>query len=462
MRRLVLFVALLSVGCVTPAAVDPAALAPDVPDLAAPFDIDHDHEDTALHATRWNAELVVADHPLFDGLTFVTFEELDLMGEWLLVAVNAGTDTEGTTEGGFLVYDVADPRAPRLLHYEVSPSDARCVGDVKAGPGETQVTLATQCSHDDLGQGRGFVVYDLRDPAAPTVVALGPRKTQCHMVDVSVIDGESYVYCAGRYGAYAYQLVETPIGVEAVLVNPNTVREPTALAHLPHAVGEFGLAGPLFITGPHDMTTQADPLTGEPIVIVSHSYSGIRILDGKDPTLGSVLGVWDGEGASSYSWIHTAQAIEMDGKRIVVGVTENVVNTPPRFWVVDFTDYANPVMLAEHDLAGQKDSRDLVYSLHNFQLVGTRMYVGTYHSGVWVLDLADPTAPREVAFALGGQETYAKPEGTFLGIGNNWVEQIWDVVVKDGYVFASDMSSGLLVYAVEGDPTGDKAYRSFG
>lgn len=475
MRRLALFVVLLTAGCVAPAAVDPASVTGQLPDLAAPFDIDHDHEDATLHAQKWNAELVAHSHPQIEGLGFVQMEELDLMGEMLLVGVNAGSEEEGTTEGGFLIFDVTDPTAPAFVHYERSPDVASCIGDVKAGPGETQVTLATQCSRDPTDPGHGFVTYDVTDPASPVLVTMAPPQTSCHMVDVSVIGATSYVYCAGLSGANVWQFVDTPMGIQPVLVNPNTVREPTAVLHVPQAQQEFGTLGAAFLSSPHDMTTQPDPLTGDPIVIVSHMYAGIRILDGNDPTLGTVLGTWDGAGASDYSWIHTAQAVEMDGKRIVVAITENVVNTPPRFWVVDFTDYANPILLAEHNLAAQEDSQDLVYSLHNFQVVSTevlgedgqrsvraRMYMGTYHSGVWVLDLADPTAPTEIAYALSGQEIYRKPDGTFFGIGNNWVEQVWDVVIKDGYVLASDMSSGLHVYAIEGDAVGDAALRSFG
>ncbi|HET6404452.1 MAG TPA: hypothetical protein VFH78_07385 [Candidatus Thermoplasmatota archaeon] len=460
MRGLIVLVLLASAGCVAPAAVSPVSLeAPPV--LSAVFDIDHDHEDPALHAMTWNATLLAHAHPELDGLGWLEMNELDLMGDLLLVGVNAGKPGEEASEGGFLVFDVSDPTAPALLHYERSPDAASCIGDVKAGPGEAQVTLATQCARD-ASRGHGFVVYDLADPAAPRVLALAPEGTSCHMVDTSVVGGVSYVYCASAVGAAVFRLTETPLGLQAVLVNPNLPLEPTSARHLPLAMSEFGTAGPLFMVFPHDMTTQPDPLTGEPIVVVSHSYSGIRILDGRDPALGRVLGTWSGEGASSYSWIHTAHAVVMDGRRIVVGITENVVNTPPRFWVVDFTDYANPVLLAEHDLAAQADSHDLVYSLHNFQVVGTRMYVAAYHGGVWALDLADPTAPREVGFALSGQPVYVKPEGTFWGIGNNWAEQVWDVVVKDGYVFASDMASGLHVYAFEGAALGDASQRSFG
>ena len=461
MRRLVLIVAALSAGCVAPAALDPEGALGALPELAAPFDIDHDHEDPAAHALRWNAELVAHAHPALDGLDWLEMNELDLAGDLLLVGLNAGTVDAGTTEGGFLVFDVADPTAPALLHYERSPAVASCIGDVKSGPAEDQVVLATQCSTERAPE-RGFVVYDVADPAALTIVAMAPPGTSCHMVDVAVVGGESYVYCAAPAGAQVFRLASTPLGTQAVLVNPNLPTEPQAFLHAPLALDEFGPAAPIFIAGPHDMTTQPDPLTGEPIVIVAHSFAGVRILDGSDPTLGRVLGTWSGEGAKAYSWIHTAQAIEIDGKRIVVAVTENVVNTPPRFWVIDFTDYAAPVLLAEHDLAAQKDSHELVYSLHNFQLVGTRMYMGAYHAGVWALDLADPAAPREIAYALSGQPVYLKDDGTFFGIGNNWAEQVWDVVVKDGYVLASDMASGLHVYRMAGDPVGDAAHRSIG
>lgn len=417
------------------------------------FEWEHEHTDAAEHRLAWNAELLAHLAPEAAGHDNVVHGELDLAGDVAFAGVGHG----------FMVYGVRDPSRPAFLHYEPAPADAGCVGDVKAGPAEGLLVLATQCAQPGQAQ-RGFVVYDVADPAAPRVLSKAPPGTACHMADVSLVGGERYVYCADRTGASVWRLVDLP-GAPAtpVLVNPNFVREPEAAQHAPLAMAEFGVAAPRFLLGAHDMATQPDPLSGEPIVVVSHSYAGVRILDGSRPEEGRVLGAWAGDGASRYSWIHTAQAFEREGRRIVVAVTENVVESPPRLWVLDFSDYAAPRVVAEYALAGQDNSHGLTWSLHNFQVVGTRLYIGVYHAGFWVLDLTDLAAPRPVAFALPAGESPYKPNvGTFFGIGNDWVTQVWDVVVKDGYVLASDMRSGFYVYQVGGDPAGDAGYRSFG
>ncbi|HVL48781.1 MAG TPA: hypothetical protein VM889_09515 [Candidatus Thermoplasmatota archaeon] len=435
---------------------------PVVPDLKAVFAMDHDHTDPAAHPAPWNFHAVAHLAPAIPEVDWVTHNELDLAGDLLYAGIRTGMADGRRGPSGFAVYDVSNASAPVFLHFEKSPADADCVGDVKAGPGEGLVVLATQCARNGP-VGRGFVVYDVTTPTAPKVVALAPLGFSCHMVDVAVVGGERYVYCADTSGPSAWRLVSTPLGLTPVMINTNLIQEPLAARNAPRAVAEFGVFGTLLLQGPHDMTTQADPLTGDPVVVVSHSYAGVRILDGKDPTLGRVLGAWNGDGAKDFSWIHTAAAAKIQDKRIVVAVTENVVDTPPRLWILDFTDYAKPKVLSEYALAGHDNSHALVFSLHNFQIVGERLYIAAYHGGVWALDLADLANPEPLGYILPhGEHGYKPDQGTFYGIGNDWTTQVWDVVLKDGYVIASDMLSGLHVLHFALDAKGDPALRSFG
>ncbi|HEV8360329.1 MAG TPA: hypothetical protein VGR28_07750 [Candidatus Thermoplasmatota archaeon] len=460
MRRaapVALLASLVLAGCLAPAEpVAPSQV--QAPNLRSVFEFEHEHTDPALHSASWNLVQVAHLAPAVEGHEHAVHGEIDVAGDVAFVSVGHG----------FMVYDVADPARPAFLHYEPLPLGAQCAGDLKASlPG--LLVVGTQCSGQPNVPGRGLAIYDVADPAAPVLVSTGRPGSSCHMVDTAEVDGERYVYCADATGPNVYQLMDLP-GQPAtpVLRNPNAPLEPEhVVGNVPtmqQEFGSYGLAwGAGFLVRAHDMTTQPDPLTGAPIVVASQSFAGVRILDGRDPTLGKVLGSWAGEGAEQYSWIHTAQAFARDGKRIVAAITENIVDTPPRLWLLDFTELAAPKVLAEYHLGGADDSHGLVYSAHNFQVVGTRLYIAAYHAGVWALDLTDLASPKPVGLALPHDPSPYDPGNfTFFGIGSDWVTQVWDVVVKDGYVLASDMRSGLYVYRFADDPTGDAAYASFG
>jgi hypothetical protein len=102
------------------------------------------------------------------------------------------------------------------------------------------------------------------------------------------------------------------------------------------------------------------------------------------------------------------------------------------------------------------------YSAHNVQFTMGRVYMGHYHAGVWVIDvdafLATDPAPKgdvRTPFAddIPSMGVYLTRDDTGAGPG-----KIWDVVVKDGYVYASDYSLGLFVLHYLGDPLNDPAY----
>jgi hypothetical protein len=78
-------------------------------------------------------------------------------------------------------------------------------------------------------------------------------------------------------------------------------------------------------------------------------------------------------------------------------------------------------------------------SIHNMELVGSRAYIAYYQDGVRVVDLADPTAPVQVAYhhtfdlATGERGPF---EGA-IGI---------DVDPATGLVYVADTRRGLLIF----------------
>ncbi len=85
------------------------------------------------------------------------------------------------------------------------------------------------------------------------------------------------------------------------------------------------------------------------------------------------------------------------------------------------------------------------YTIHNNYLVGTTLYTSWYTDGIRVIDVANPRAPREVAYFVPPATTNpVKPSQR--GVLTN-TTQVWGSVVDEatGLVYASDMNSGLWI-----------------
>ncbi len=77
-----------------------------------------------------------------------------------------------------------------------------------------------------------------------------------------------------------------------------------------------------------------------------------------------------------------------------------------------------------------------MYSVHNPEVVGNLVYASWYNDGVRVIDISDPTAPREVGFWDGADAPDDAPQPL-----------IWSVVPHNGLLLASDMNYGLYILA---------------
>ena len=79
-------------------------------------------------------------------------------------------------------------------------------------------------------------------------------------------------------------------------------------------------------------------------------------------------------------------------------------------------------------------------SIHNMLLVGQRLYVAWYQEGVRLLDVSNPTQPRQVAHYNTFRET--DPERT----DDMFEGAVGIRVPGDGYVYVVDTSRGLLFF----------------
>lgn len=414
------------------------------------FQPGHDHTDRALHQEVTRGLDVLAQATLTaDGKSAGEYFEADAENGILAVGIVTGPGSDVRV----VLLDVAALPELKILG---SFDEPQAYGDIKVDPDDPLVYVAFTA--DVTGQA--FSIWDISDPARPARVGAAPGPL-CHMLHAQTIDGESYVWCAGVGGAQAFQIIDLPNGQRSgVAVGNAMVQRDPEVARYADYYTAISPIGPALATTPHDMTAQADPLTGDPIVVTAYELQGIRVYDVSTPSAPVEVSAWRGEGMDEpLERVHTVGLFEWQGKRIGVGTTETFSNVPPALYLVDFTDYANPTFLArwvppgiDHD---DSETTLLAYSLHNFQFVGGRLYITNFHGGVWVLDLADPAAPREVAVHMQVLDT------EYPGSGSGNVNMYWDVVVENGYVVVTDMSSGIEVLHVEGDPGGDPAWRGF-
>ncbi len=451
MRRLVLTLfALLIAGCVDPeaasgtgsdAGTDRAAAAFPWPDPIEDF---HDHSNATEHA-RWTPTMErLGYHPLGpDGMPYNYVGEITAWEDYAFVAIEGGASFGEPS--GFVVLDISDPRNPEVLARASAPFAT--AHDIKVDPTGNWLYQGSQAWYNrpiidgsrplEVADQNGVLVWDVRDKAAPRPVSFSQVPPNgCHMVSVAVLDGETFVYCAtNEYYLRILKAVDGPRGRELVTVGsfiPETERNPATRA-----------------PGPHDMTFQMDPLTGEPILVVSYVNNGVYLLSLKDPANPQQLGNWAGEGARHWhGQTHSAMAYAVGDRRIIVLTPELYSEEVPALHFLDATDPARMTLVTEWTAPGDHGAGGFKLTTHQIQIVDGRLYLAYNHAGVWVLD-------------VGTEESLAEPRvlGYYLPHEQPWPADdptrnspfVWDVVVHRGVILASDRQTGFFTLHFEGD-----------
>ncbi len=452
--RLVVAILLLSsvAGCLS--SESPETDLADSVSWANPIILGHDHSDPDVHDLANNMSLV-GFNPLGDDGPPGSISELDVAGNYVFV---------GVMGHGFMIVNITDPTAPEVVSsVEVTTPDHQTplgayIADLKVDDTGDWVFVALE-----LSTTPGVLIYDARDKANPRLAGFWPEPgllLGCHMVEYAVIDEEEYLFCAPLDNAiYVGRLLPEAGGVREVVqvarwmpTTPKFVQQQTDVL-----VDRISAADPLgvalhFFSGHQDMTYQLDPLTDTPMLSVSFWNLGLRFVDVSNPAVPSEMGSWAGENSEKWDGVlHTSMVFESEGRRIAVTSPEGA--SPPALFILDATDLDNPQVIAEWSAVPDFEGEDGVFSLHNFQIVDSKVYLAHYHGGIWVLDLGTP-------------ELQAAPHalGTFLPwdreSGRGCCGGSWDVVVAKGYVVTANRG-GLYIAHLEGDPAGDAAYGGF-
>lgn len=432
--------------------------------LADALALEHDHADPAVHTNgtpnihplaylKWQALLL-------DKYPAQQYGEIDVVGDLAFVAALAS---------GFAIVDIKEPASPRTLSFATVPPGY--VADIKAAEGGNLVLLGMQGSVltglralgvpvppipvafpvSPYPATKGILAYDATDKANPKPAGYVFVDRGCHMLSVMKYGTQTYVYCAPND--------DTVQIFRVAHVGPAVAFEPVATWSPDDLVGQVNYKlKPTSGEFTHDMTVQKDPITGEPVMLVSHWNLGVYVVDVRDPAKPTTLGRWAGEGATRFKGaLHTSLMTAINGSRILVTIPEYA--NPPTLFVLNADDPARPTFVSEWAVEPKQEfsyEQAVLFSMHNFQLVDDKAYLAMYHGGVWVLNLTDPAHPRPVGYTLPRGERPAG--GAIIG---SLVPLTWDVAVANGYVYAVDIPTGLHVFKVDGDPLGNAKYDSF-
>jgi hypothetical protein len=407
-----------------------------------------------------------ADVWVHDGYAYV--------GHWGFADYANGSKTRFCPEppaSGVAVVDVRTPSRPtvvaRLQNPRGTSAEDVVVYTAPYGPlaGRDIAAAGIQwCGGalDDVNAVHGLMLWDVTVPASP--VQIGFWASACCARGVHEFEVESRDDL-GRTFAYAsvptsrYPDPTTPSGYRDTNGDGDFRLIDITNPASPFQVSDWGIqdAGGPFSAGQGcdadaNYGHGVDPSADGKLAFLSYWDSGFVRLDVTNPANPVFTGrtVYP---ANADGDAHSSQYDE--GRKLLFAADEDFCkNSGPGIEdglgylrVYDYANPAAPVQIGSYrtpnSLGTGTGAGD--YSLHNNFLVGTTLYESWYSDGVRVVDVADPTRPREVAYFVppAGQNPVKPSQRNTL----SQMPQVWGVVVDEatGLVYASDMNSGLWI-----------------
>ncbi|QSQ13109.1 LVIVD repeat-containing protein [Myxococcus landrumensis] len=283
---------------------------------------------------------------------------------------------EGRT-GGLSVFDVTNPRNPILKTTLSRPEDDGGTSVRAKGP-------ALYIAHE-----RGTRVYDISRPTDPVLLRTLPTgELGTWMV---LVEGDRLYSLVPGAGLQVHDLTDP--------LNPT----PLAVIDTPEDAARGG---------PEDFVVDQGR------IYLSDALAGYCVLDITNQEDVRLLGQYR---PSSLGDGHHSAVGHFEGKRIAFEAGERPA---PHIRVLDVTDPANIAKLGEFRL--QQSS-----SIQNLLLRGDRLHVAWNQEGLRVLDVSNPSLPREVAHG----HVDARPQNT-VGLH----------IPGDGHVYVVDATRGLLIF----------------
>lgn len=356
--------------------------------IAATYDTDRGVTSYAMTGTRFEPRDTGAR-----GLTLV-----GAVGAGTISGYNVAVDgghayVVGPT--GLDVIDVSAPATPQVVgHVDGRFNDVKVVRTV-----DTVVAYTSPIRDERTG------IVDVTVPTTPRFVGTIPEYSH----SVFVVPGQ-----APRLYLATYTETIPVYDVTAPLV--------------PVRLGGIPVAGSGETAGIHDIHVAGDQ------VWAMKTTDGVVALD---VTPGLATPTVLGTHPTSYS--HAGWEATVGGRRVFIHGDEGMTPEGGAFLRVLDADPASPTFLDE--LGRYSTRRDV--GIHNMQIVGDRAYIAYYQDGVRVVDLSDPTMPREIAHY--NTWDHATAPGTAF-------EGAIGVTVVDDLIYVADLAQGLVILRLAPSP----------
>lgn len=297
---------------------------------------------------------------------------------------------------GTSIYDVSDPKHPRLLATLEVPMGWHS-HKVRVQDGVMLVNYEKfREGAPDFGGGLG--IFDITRPSEPRLISRwysGGEAGGVHRYDFD-----------GRY-AYVSPTAEGFVGNIVKILD-------LAKPERPEEVGRWWIPGQNVGAGeeyPWDDYVRPrchHPLRMGDRLYVSYWHHGFFILDISDMSSPKLVSGINSSPAHPHP-THTALPIPglVKGRRVMVVADEDVAKlrpSPPSFaWVYDITDERQPMPISTFQVAGVDPDgapREPMSGCHqpSERFVGTTLPFAWFAKGMRLVDISDPFAPREIAF----------------------------------------------------------------
>ncbi|NMO21326.1 hypothetical protein HPC49_29945 [Pyxidicoccus fallax] len=288
--------------------------------------------------------------------------------------------------GGLTVFDVKDREHP------VFKASIRLPGDSDWNSVQSKDDALYIASNTS-----GVHVYDIADPGAPRYVRHLPADGKG--VQTVRVDGDRLYAVSMQGGTYVHDLSQP--------LNPTS----RPFISVPE---EY------FVGGAHGAFEYEGRL------YLSSMRSGYFVMDVTDLNDARYLGHYVHGGLSRHSAVGT-----FAGRTIAFEAGQGIAS---HVRMLDFTDPAHIVKIGEFRMSPVTSVDDLV-------LRGNRLYVAWHQEGLRVLDVSNPTKPKQVAHF----NTYRESDP---GHTDAFLQGVSSVRVPgDGYVYLADSVRGLLILA---------------
>ncbi len=378
---------------------------------------------------------------------------------------------------GFMVYDISDPKAPRLRASFVCPGgqgDPSIYGNllfISVEETRGRVDCGTQGVQDSVSteRFRGVRIFDISDLDNPKQVAAVQtcRGSHTHtLVTVPNDPDHVYVYVSGTSIARSGSELEgcSPLGPAE---DPNTsyfrievIQVPLAAPHLARIVSEprifadeTGNIAGLWPGGDHGPGTQTSAQTNQCHDITVYPEIGLAagacsgngiLLDISDPVNPRRI---DAVVDQNFAYWHSA-TFNNDGTRVVYtdewggGMAPRCRETDPMEWganaIFDIVD-RKLVFRGYYKMPAPQTMTENCVA-HNGSLIPVPgrdiMVQGWYQGGLSIFDFTDPENPVEIAYFDRGPLS-----DTQLMLGG-----YWSVYWYNGYIYGSEITRGLDVF----------------